>query len=468
MLQSALGHQRRWGGRLGQALLDLKMISEAVLVETLARKSGFEVARLADLEAYALAQALKLVPLELAQRTNCFPMAADTATLTVAMSDPTNLSVTDELRFRTGRRIKVAIGGDREIAEAIRFHYGADDKAPASIALDLENTGEGLALTEPFEGGSTEDMRAMLEPAHRASARPVPPPPVASAAPAAPRQAVRPPSPAVPSAAPAVAPARAAAPQPPGAVPPVVGRPPTTAVPVARPPGGAPAAPSGLHATVPGAPAAPRVAPPAPSGLHPVVPGAPAAAAPRPAPSGQHATVPGAPAAPRVASPAPSGLHQVVPGAAPAAPRPAQPAAPAPSPEPAAPLLQPSPVPPAGVRPAQAALDAARDALLGAIPRGGFSPGEPVEELTPTPLEEGEALTLESLAEEEMVEGRVPIRELSAKDVAILDALEHLAAGVEDPASPVRPARLAAALLRLLLRKKLVSEAELLDELSRG
>jgi hypothetical protein len=36
-----------------------------------------------------------------------------------------------------------------------------------------------------------------------------------------------------------------------------------------------------------------------------------------------------------------------------------------------------------------------------------------------------------------------------------------------DPASPVRPTRLAAALLRLLLQKKLVSEQELLDELAR-
>jgi type IV pilus assembly protein PilB len=116
MLQSALGHQRRWGGRLGQALLDLKMLSEGVLVETLARKSGFEVARLSELEPYALEQALKLVPGELALRANVFPMAADTSTLTVAMSDPTNLSLTDELAFRTGRRVKVTIGGDREIA----------------------------------------------------------------------------------------------------------------------------------------------------------------------------------------------------------------------------------------------------------------------------------------------------------------------------------------------------------------
>jgi hypothetical protein len=65
-----------------------------------------------------------------------------------------------------------------------------------------------------------------------------------------------------------------------------------------------------------------------------------------------------------------------------------------------------------------------------------------------------------------MVEGRVPIRELTPRDVAILDALDRLAAGIDDPNSPVKPARLAGALLRLLLAKKLISEQDLLDELT--
>ena len=49
MLQSALGHQRRWGGRIGQAMLDLKLTTEPTIVQALARKLGFEVARLGAL-----------------------------------------------------------------------------------------------------------------------------------------------------------------------------------------------------------------------------------------------------------------------------------------------------------------------------------------------------------------------------------------------------------------------------------
>jgi type II secretion system (T2SS) protein E len=409
MLQSALGHQRRWGGRLGQALLDLKLASEPVIVEALSRKSGIEVARLAELEPYSLEQATKLVPREFAQRNNVFPMAVDTSTITVAMSDPTNLALADELRFRTGRRVKVCIGGDREIAEAIRTHYPQDYQAPAAIALDLETTGDGLTLAEPFEGGTTEDMRAMLEPTRHAAERPVAPPapPVASAAPAPVRPAVAPP-------APAVVPA------------------PLTA----RPAGPAPAprpAPAPGHAPVPGAPAAARPAPTAP----PVAGQAPATVT--------NPTTPPAPAPSRPVAPTASPARPAAPGAPPAAP----------------------PAPATARGPVVDAAPAARDGLLGASPRGGFAP-ERYEELTPAPLEEGEPISADLLApEEEMVEGRVPIRELSPRDVAILDALDQLARGVEDPASPITPARLAAALLRLLLGKRLVSEQELLDELSR-
>src|SRR5262245_44864069 len=124
-LKAALGHQRQWGVRLGQALVDLKLATEADVVRALSLKFGFEVAKLDALEPYGPEQALKLFPREFAFRNSIFPMWADTANVTVAMSDPTNLAVADEIRFRTGRRVKVCIGGDREIAEALRRNYPA-------------------------------------------------------------------------------------------------------------------------------------------------------------------------------------------------------------------------------------------------------------------------------------------------------------------------------------------------------
>jgi hypothetical protein len=74
---------------------------------------------------------------------------------------------------------------------------------------------------------------------------------------------------------------------------------------------------------------------------------------------------------------------------------------------------------------------------------------------------------VEAVFEEELVEGPVPLRPLTPKEVVILDALDRLAAGQDEVPLPVKPSQVAAALLRILLRRKLVSQQELLDELLR-
>jgi hypothetical protein len=182
-LKAALGHQRQWGVRLGQALVDLKLATEPDIVRALSLKFGFEVANLGALEPYGHAQAVKLVPREFAVRNNLFPMWADTASLTVAMSDPTNLSVVDEVRFRTGRRVKVCIGGDHELADAVRRTYGGPEVE--AIALDEAGAGiEGESVFDPFGGGSKEAFDAMfVDPSAGPAAPPSTPAPGGGAAP---------------------------------------------------------------------------------------------------------------------------------------------------------------------------------------------------------------------------------------------------------------------------------------------
>ena len=211
-LRAALGHQRQWGCRLGQALVDLRLASEADVVTSLARQSGFEVARLDGLEPYALGQALALVPREVAVTRNLLPLAADTSTLTVAMSDPGNLSVVDELQFRTGRRVRVCLGGDREISEAVRRHY-PDANEVHAIALDLDDADTDAVLAifdDPIGGGSRDALEAFFGQGPDASAPGRSPPQPAPRA----ADAGRPPPPAAPSGASRLAAAPARPPSP--------------------------------------------------------------------------------------------------------------------------------------------------------------------------------------------------------------------------------------------------------------
>jgi hypothetical protein len=139
-LQSALGHQRRWGGRLGQALIDLKMATEEQIVSTLAQKMGFERTPVESIEyGPGLELALRLVPHEFAERNQLLPFAADGSSIWVAMADPTNMGVIDELAFRTGRNVKPTIAGDRELARAVRRLYLGDKRGVEAISLDEQD-----------------------------------------------------------------------------------------------------------------------------------------------------------------------------------------------------------------------------------------------------------------------------------------------------------------------------------------
>ncbi len=136
-LHSALGHQRRWGGRIGQAIVDLKMATEEQILATLAAKLAYARIPLRSIEeGPRLALALHLVPHDFAERNQVLAYAADPVSLWVAMADPTNVSVIDELAFRTGRKLRIGIAGDREIEEAIRRHYQAEPMGMEAIAFE--------------------------------------------------------------------------------------------------------------------------------------------------------------------------------------------------------------------------------------------------------------------------------------------------------------------------------------------
>ncbi len=133
-LQAALGHQRKWGGKLGQALLDLQLTTEAHILAALSKKFGYQAVSLATLpRTLQLEAALKLVPRELALRQMLLPVSCDSSSVQVAMADPSNIAVIDELAFRTGRRVRVVLAGDRDVAAAVRRFYFADDEASLPV-----------------------------------------------------------------------------------------------------------------------------------------------------------------------------------------------------------------------------------------------------------------------------------------------------------------------------------------------
>jgi hypothetical protein len=149
-LLSALGHQRQWGVKIGQALVDLKIATELQIVDALSKKLGYEAVRLDRIDpSPGFQAALKLVPRELARTHNLLPLATDTNSVTIAMSDPTNVAIVDEVAFRTGKRVRIVIAGDREIARSVRKTYFPEElERPPPI--DVPIGGEPMETTSDW------------------------------------------------------------------------------------------------------------------------------------------------------------------------------------------------------------------------------------------------------------------------------------------------------------------------------
>jgi type IV pilus assembly protein PilB len=126
-LKEAIGLQRREGGRLGTSLVKLGHITEDKLVAFLSKQWGVPAINLSDYKIDPLI--LKLIPIEIARKYLIVPVARVGATLTIAMADPSNVFVIDDVKFMTGYNVDVVVSSESSILHAISAYYRSDGDA---------------------------------------------------------------------------------------------------------------------------------------------------------------------------------------------------------------------------------------------------------------------------------------------------------------------------------------------------
>jgi type IV pilus assembly protein PilB len=126
-LKEAISLQRREGGRLGTNLVKLGHITEEKLVSFLSRQWGVPAINLSDYKIDPLI--LKLIPSEIARKYLVIPVARVGATLTIAMADPSNVFVIDDVKFMTGYNVDVVVSSESSILHAISACYHSDGEA---------------------------------------------------------------------------------------------------------------------------------------------------------------------------------------------------------------------------------------------------------------------------------------------------------------------------------------------------
>jgi len=135
-LKAALSEQRKWGGKLGRTLVEMRFVDETSMATALSRQLNLP---LVDLDALKLpGDVVSSLRVDVAERYGVFPLGGDTRqkTLQVATSDPTNFEALQELAFHTGMKIQVSISTPSSIDRAIRKHYYGE----SVVASDVGST----------------------------------------------------------------------------------------------------------------------------------------------------------------------------------------------------------------------------------------------------------------------------------------------------------------------------------------
>ena len=117
-LRSGLEACRRNGGRLGTWLVRLGVINEGTLLEALTRQTGYPPVTTLQLTT-APSEIRDLVPLAFAKRNLVLPFARQGRSLDVAMVDPNNLLVVDEVARLTGLAPRPHVGTEATLAAAL-------------------------------------------------------------------------------------------------------------------------------------------------------------------------------------------------------------------------------------------------------------------------------------------------------------------------------------------------------------
>lgn len=125
-LQRALNEQRRWGGLLGQYLVQLNLISEENLVRALSAQYKLPAVAL-DAPKLDIGIA-KLVPQRICEKHCLICFRADTKNrfLDVAMANPAMTDAIDEVRVATQYNVRPYIAGPGAINAAIRYVFYGD------------------------------------------------------------------------------------------------------------------------------------------------------------------------------------------------------------------------------------------------------------------------------------------------------------------------------------------------------
>ena len=150
-LKSALEVQKEKNVPLQTALVSMGLVSEEEMAQALSRQLGYPYIDLDQFEVYP--DVVNLIPVEIVKKYMIMPIHRIRSFLTLAMVDPTDLEVIEDIRFRTGLSIQPVIASESGILNAINKYYGS------SSSLRVKKIIEDIALADDTQVNIVEEEK---------------------------------------------------------------------------------------------------------------------------------------------------------------------------------------------------------------------------------------------------------------------------------------------------------------------
>ena len=147
-LGRALERQRSFGGRIGTCLLEIGALGEDDLLAVLSEQLNVPAATTADLRELS-SELIGLLPKSTALNCSAVPFRQSAGRIDVALLDPGDFALEDELSFSMEKRIRPHIANELRIVDALHRYYGGDVPLRFRSLLERQDASSGPATPDP-------------------------------------------------------------------------------------------------------------------------------------------------------------------------------------------------------------------------------------------------------------------------------------------------------------------------------
>lgn len=139
--------QRKIGGSFAARLMQLGFLTENELIHSIADYYGLPMVELSDVSIDC--SLLQLIPANIATKHGLIPLIRKDHTLTVCVTDPSNMSALNDVKFVTGLDIQLCVGRMSEIRHLHELYY--ENKPAYEQILDDARANEELEIVSTRE-----------------------------------------------------------------------------------------------------------------------------------------------------------------------------------------------------------------------------------------------------------------------------------------------------------------------------